>query len=52
MCIRDRGLADKYNFRYIYEKMNFNFSRMCNIGAKEAKGDYYLFLKDVYKRQG
>ena len=41
-----QGLADKYNFRYIYEKMNFNFSRMCNIGAKEAKGDYYLFLND------
>ena len=41
-----QGLADKYKFKYIYEKMDFNFSRMCNNGAKEAKGEYYLFLND------
>ena len=32
--------------RYIYEKMEFNFSRMCNIGANAAKGDFLLFLND------
>lgn len=32
--------------RYIYEPMDFNFSRMCNIGAKAAKGDFLLFLND------
>lgn len=39
-------LAEKYNFKYIYEKMDFNFSRMCNIGAENAVGEYYLFLND------
>ena len=32
--------------RYIYEKMEFNFSRMCNIGANAAKGEFLLFLND------
>lgn len=36
------NLADKY----IYEKREFNFSYMCNLGAKNAKGDYLLFLND------
>ncbi|MCR5502271.1 MAG: glycosyltransferase [Lachnospiraceae bacterium] len=31
---------------YIYEETEFNFSRMCNRGAEEAKGDYFLFLND------
>lgn len=31
---------------YVYEPMEFNFSRMCNLGAKRAKGDCYLFLND------
>ena len=34
------------NFHYIYKSMEFNFSRMCNIGAAAAKGDYILFLND------
>lgn len=34
------------DIRYIYEKMPFNFSRMCNHGAKAAKGDFVLFLND------
>lgn len=32
--------------RYIYRQMPFNFSRMCNIGAKMADGEYFLFLND------
>lgn len=32
--------------RYLYEPMEFNFSRMCNIGAKKAKGKLLLFLND------
>ena len=31
---------------YIYEKEDFNFSHMCNLGASHAKGDYLLFLND------
>ena len=35
-------LADKY----IYEKCEFNFSKMCNKGAERADGDFLLFLND------
>ncbi|MCI8371185.1 MAG: glycosyltransferase [Lachnospiraceae bacterium] len=31
---------------YHYEPMKFNFSKMCNLGAQKAAGDYYLFLND------
>lgn len=31
---------------YIYEKAEFNFSRMCNMGAASARGEYLLFLND------
>ncbi len=34
------------NARYLYKKLPFNFSYMCNWGAKEAQGDYLLFLND------
>ena len=33
-------------YKYIYEPMDFNFAKMCNIGAKNASGDVYLFLND------
>ncbi len=39
-------LKEEYVFTYIYEPMDFNFSKMCNIGAKAAKGEYILLLND------
>lgn len=39
-------LKDKYSFRHIYEPMEFNFAKMCNLGASVAKGKYLLFLND------
>lgn len=39
-------ICKKYNCSYFYEPMEFNFSKMCNIGAQSAKGEYYLFLND------
>ncbi len=33
-------------FRYHYEPMVFNFSAMCNIGARLSEGKYLLFLND------
>lgn len=32
--------------RYLYEQMNFNFSKMCNLGAENAAGQILLFLND------
>lgn len=31
---------------YLYEPMEFHFSRMCNLGAERAAGDFLLFLND------
>ena len=36
----------KYGFNYIFRPMEFNFSKMCNLGAKAACGEYILFLND------
>lgn len=36
----------RLKFQYIYEPMDFHFSRMCNIGAAKATGAYLLFLND------
>ena len=35
-----------FSIEYIYEPMEFNFSLMCNIGAKKATGQYLLFMND------
>ncbi|MCH5270553.1 MAG: glycosyltransferase [Lachnospiraceae bacterium] len=35
-----------HGISYHYEPMNFNFSRMCNLGAEKAKGDLLLFFND------
>ena len=40
--IRESGVT----VRYIYEPEEFNFSAMCNRGAKLAEGNYVLFLND------
>lgn len=41
-------ICDETRFfcKYLYQPMEFNFSRMCNIGAKAAAGEYLLFLND------
>ena len=39
-------LCKKNSAKYIYEKMEFNFSKMCNLGVQKASGEYYLFLND------
>ncbi len=31
---------------YLYEPMDFHFSRMCNLGAEKATGELLLFLND------
>lgn len=43
-----KRLADTFekSCMYIYEPMDFNFSRMCNIGAANASGELLLFLND------
>lgn len=40
------SLQKEYGFVYIYEKMDFNFSKMCNMGVKKANGDLILLLND------
>ena len=39
-------LCDAHKMKYIYEEMQFNFSKMCNIGAKVSNGEYLVFLND------
>ena len=36
----------KEDITYLYEPMEFHFSKMCNLGAAKAKGRYLLFLND------
>lgn len=43
---RMESLQKEYGFTYLYEPMEFNFSAMCNLGARQAKGDFLLFLND------
>lgn len=54
MCIESfveqiRYIGSKSNLsriEYLYDKMPFNFSKMCNIGAEASLGEYLLFLND------
>lgn len=34
------------DMQYLYEPMEFNFSAMCNLGARHASNDLLLFLND------
>ena len=36
----------KHKITYLYEPCDFNFSYLCNKGAKEAKGNFLLFMND------
>ena len=45
-------LCKKFECKYHYEPMEFNFSRMCNIGAGLAEGEYLLFLNDDIRVEG
>ncbi len=36
----------RFTMQYIYEPMEFHFSRMCNLGVELASGQYLLFLND------
>lgn len=36
----------KNDISYIYEKCDFNFSYLCNLGAERAKGSLLLFMND------
>ncbi|MCM1045106.1 MAG: glycosyltransferase [Candidatus Gastranaerophilales bacterium] len=35
-----------WTIRYLYRPMEFHFSRMCNLGAAKAQGNFLLFLND------
>lgn len=39
-------IGEKFSYTYIYEPMSFNFSKMCNIGARHARGQLILLLND------
>lgn len=41
-----QNFIQEYPFTYLYLPMEFNFSKMCNIGAKKAAGEYILLLND------
>lgn len=51
MCIKEflsqcRQQVPQISMQYLYCPMPFNFSAMCNLGARSARGDYLLFLND------
>ena len=41
-----KQLRPDTDFKYIYEEMPFNFSKMCNLGAANAVEEQLLFLND------
>ncbi len=43
---REIKRRDFCGIRYECKPMEFNFSRMCNLGASEARGELFLFLND------
>lgn len=45
-------LQKEYGFSYRYQPMVFNFSKMCNMGASDAKYGLLLFLNDDCEVRG
>ena len=43
---RAEDAGDCVGIRYIYQPMEFHFSKMCNLGAEAASGELLLFLND------
>ncbi len=41
-----RSLPNQKNIRPVLFSETFNFSKKCNVGASQAKGDFLLFLND------
>lgn len=50
----NKAEIEQLPIKYIYHPMEFHFSKMCNMGAQEAKGRLLLFLNDDVEliRQG
>ena len=46
------ALLEEHGASYFYEPLDFNFSRMCNIGASHARGNIILFLNDDIEVKG
>ena len=44
--LRLEKIARVYDVNYLYEPMEFNFSRMCNLGAEKSHGNFILLLND------
>lgn len=44
--VRHSGAAGLARLLYHYEPMEFDFSKMCNLGARKASGELLLFLND------
>ena len=43
---RYSAMCNAFNCSYIYNKMEFNFSKMCNDGVAQSTGDYIVLLND------
>lgn len=44
--MRIEGFRSEYDFKYLYNPMEFNFSKMCNFGVENSNGSYILLLND------
>ena len=47
-----KKIQQEYSFSYVYQPMEFNFSKMCNIGAQRAKYGLLMFLNDDCEVRG
>lgn len=43
---KTEAYALQKGYRYFYQPMEFNYSALCHMGAKHARGEYLLFLND------